>query len=162
MFSRLDHLLGGWGDRHILDLYAGSGALGLEALSRGAASATLVERDRAALAAIRRNVASLGAQASAQVVPAAVSALIGRGSPSAFDVVFADPPYDSADRIPTLLGSLITGGWVGADAVVVVETGRRAEVVWPAGLTAEQDRAYGDTRVWYGRRHTTPPGSDKD
>lgn len=163
VFSRLDHLLVSWEVRTVLDLYAGSGALGLEALSRGAAHATFVDRDRGAAASIRLNAASLGAADRSRVIASSVLTVLGRTQEATFDIVFADPPYDAvAAEIPNVLTELVAGGWLASDAVVVIETGRRYALSWPAGLSGDGDREYGDTMIWYGRRHTTPSGSDKD
>ena len=89
--------------------------------------------------------------------------VLGRTQEATFDIVFADPPYDAvAAEIPNVLTELVAGGWLASDAVVVIETGRRYALSWPAGLSGDGDREYGDTMIWYGRRHTTPSGSDKD
>lgn len=126
-----------------LDLYAGSGALGLEAVSRGAASATLVEDDPRALAAIRSNVDALGLAAT--VVDADVTRFLGQ-EPSPYDVVVLDPPYD-VDVDPVLAALL---PWLAEDAVVVVERRTRgARPTVPAGLREERSRRYGEATLWY-------------
>jgi 16S rRNA (guanine966-N2)-methyltransferase len=127
----------------VLDLYAGSGALGLEALSRGAAAATLVEDDPRALAAIRSNAEALDLPAT--VVDADVSAFLG-GPPSAYDVVVLDPPYE-LDVDPVLVALV---PWVAPDGVVVVERRTRGPApVAPEGLVAERSRRYGEATLWY-------------
>lgn len=130
----------------ILDLYAGSGALGLEALSRGAETATLVEDDPRALAALRVNVTSL--DVAATVVDMDVSRFLA-GPPSPYDVVLLDPPYEL--EIDPVLDVLLP--WLAEDAVVVVE--RRTRGPAPAftdGLELERSRRYGEATLWYFRR----------
>lgn len=144
----------------VLDLYAGSGALGLEALSRGAQSAVLVERGRAAAAVIRRNAAAvqkaLRASSVAEagerepvVVESAVHAYLGRAA-GPFDLVFTDPPYDLPDADMTADLAALTR-LLSPAAVVVVERARRANApdLDAAGLTLVRERAYGDTALWW-------------
>jgi 16S rRNA (guanine966-N2)-methyltransferase len=127
----------------VLDLYAGSGALGLEAVSRGAAGATLVEDDPRALAAIRSNVDALGLPAT--VVDDDVTRFLGR-APSPYDVVVMDPPYDV--DVDPVLASLLP--WVAEDGVVVVERRTRGgSPTAPAGLREERSRRYGEATLWY-------------
>jgi 16S rRNA (guanine966-N2)-methyltransferase len=132
----------------VLDLYAGSGALGLEALSRGATSAVFVETDHRAAAVIAKNIATLGAQAAA-VRRGPVAAVLAGGADRSVDLVFADPPYDvPAADIEEMLIALVGGGWVRAGTVVVVERGASGpEVVWPDGWDPWPSRRYGDTRI---------------
>ena len=132
----------------VLDLYAGSGALGLEALSRGAASALFVESDSRAAAVIKRNVDALGLS-GATVRRGVVATVLAAGADRPVDLVLADPPYEvSTAEIETLLDSLGRNGWLRADSVVVVERPvSSAELTWPAGWTAWDNRRYGDTRV---------------
>ena len=105
----------------MLDLYAGSGALGLEALSRGAASAVFVESDHRAAAVIAQNIASLGRDGGA-VRRGPVAAVLAGGADRPVDLVFADPPYDVADaEVEQMLAALVDGGWVRPGTVVVVE-----------------------------------------
>jgi 16S rRNA (guanine966-N2)-methyltransferase len=132
----------------VLDLYAGSGALGLEALSRGATSAVFVESDARAAAVIAKNIASLGAQA-ADVRRGPVAAVLAGGTVRAADLVFADPPYDvPAADVQAVLAALVTGGWARAGTVVVVERGTSGpELAWPDGFQAWPSRRYGDTRI---------------
>jgi 16S rRNA (guanine966-N2)-methyltransferase len=129
----------------VLDLYAGSGALGLEALSRGAHHALFVESDRRAAGALRANVAALGLGGS--VRQARVEAVLAEPAPDPFDLVVADPPYQVAgDRLDTVLGALVTAGWVGDGGVVVLERAARdPEPRWPDGFRARSPRRYGDT-----------------
>ncbi len=132
----------------VLDLYAGSGALGLEALSRGAASVLLVEADRRAAEVLARNIAAVGLP-GATVRRGAVAAVLGAGAPAPVDLVLADPPYEvSVDQLGEVLASLSAGGWVGPGAVVVVERAASGPVLsWPAGWDVWPVRRYGDTRL---------------
>jgi 16S rRNA (guanine966-N2)-methyltransferase len=135
----------------VLDLYAGSGALGLEALSRGAGSALFVESDRRAASVIEANVAALGAT-GAVVRCGSVGALLASGTDRAVQVVFADPPYEvSSADVEAVLAALIAGGWVAVGAIAVVERPKSARpLTWPAGWTPDRDRRYGDTRLEFG------------
>jgi 16S rRNA (guanine966-N2)-methyltransferase len=132
----------------VLDLYAGSGALGLEALSRGAAHVTFVESDPRAASVIQRNVETLGLS-TATVLRQPVVAVLGAGADRAADLVLADPPYDlGAAEAERVLDALGAGGWTTVGTVVVVE--RRASsrpLSWPDGWSAWPARRYGDTRL---------------
>jgi 16S rRNA (guanine966-N2)-methyltransferase len=131
----------------VLDLYAGSGALGLEALSRGAASAILVESDHRAAAMITRNVAALGLP-GATVRRAAVATVLA-GSATPVDLVFADPPYDlGAAEVEAMLRLLTEKGWARTGTVVVVERAASGPALqWPSGWEPMPERRYGDTRL---------------
>ena len=150
LFSRLDHMnvLDG---ATVLDLYAGTGALGLEALSRGAARATLVEKASAAARVASANVRSTGLPA--RVVTADARTYLGARSgedlTGEMDLVFIDPPYDIAeDDMTTVLASL--GSWIGPDALVVVERSTRAPApTWPAFLVLEDQRTWGETVAYF-------------
>lgn len=132
----------------VLDLYAGSGALGLEALSRGAASATLVEDDPAAVAVLRENVAHLGLP-GAHVVAVAVERWLAADPEPRYDLALLDPPYE-LDVVPVL--DLLLP-WLVDDAVVVVERATRGpELAWPIGLEPVRERRYGAATLWYARR----------
>lgn len=137
---------------HVMDLYAGSGALGLEAASRGAASVLLVESDRGAIGVIRANIADVGA-AGARVQAGTVEAALDRTPTLAYDLVLADPPYDvDEDSLAAVLDLLLTREWLSPDALVVVERSSRSpEPAWPAGLTLEARKDYGETVLWYAR-----------
>jgi 16S rRNA (guanine966-N2)-methyltransferase len=151
LFSSLESTFGSFAGLRVLDLYAGSGALGLEARSRGAAYALLVESHPAAVRAIRTNVAAVGLDC-VEVQAASVRRVLATPPDEPFDLVLADPPYAMSDgELAAVLGAL-TGGWLATDAVVVVERPRRGEPVhWPHGLVADRDRRYGETTLWYGR-----------
>lgn len=131
----------------VLDLYAGSGALGLEALSRGAASALFVESDRRAADVITRNIEAVGLSGANVRRGTAATVLGGGGGP--VDLVFADPPYDvSTAEVDTVLDVLNRNGWMAPGGVVVVERPVRvAELTWPEGWTVWPSRRYGDTRI---------------
>lgn len=146
----------------VLDLYAGSGALGLEALSRGAARAVLVESDRRAGAVIGANLDDLGL-AGGCLVTATVRSYLARPRPHAFDLVFADPPYADAPRaLPAVLAALTAPAetddpaasarparWLADDAAVVLERSAhdRTDLEWPAGFWPWPARRYGDVSV---------------
>ncbi|WP_214406724.1 16S rRNA (guanine(966)-N(2))-methyltransferase RsmD [Pseudonocardia lacus] len=137
----------------VLDLCAGSGALGLEALSRGAAHALFVESDRRAADVLRRNVAAVGLPgAVVRVAPAA--AVLGAPAERGYDVVLVDPPYELADtEITGWLAAAARHGWLAEDAVVVVERrAARRPFEWPPPLAGARERRYGDT-VLHVARH---------
>lgn len=138
----------------VLDLYAGSGALGLEALSRGAGSVTFVEQDRRAAEVIARNIETVGLPGAVlRRVPVA-TALAGAGTP--MDLVLADPPYDlGAAEVEAVLEALDRGGWLAAGAVVAVErSAHAARLTWPAGWAVWPERRYGDSRIEAGAAPT--------
>jgi 16S rRNA (guanine966-N2)-methyltransferase len=154
LFSALGALRGALDGAFVLDLYAGSGALGLEAWSRGAAAVTFVESDAAAAAVIRANVEALGVDAASVRCDRVERFLAGSGT--AFDVVFVDAPY--ADDVATVLGRLAdpAAGWLARDAIVVVErSSRDDDFAWPDGLSTARELTYGEARLrlalWYGR-----------
>ena len=132
----------------VLDLYAGSGALGLEALSRGGASALFVESDQRSAAVIARNIESLGLT-GATLRRGAVAAVLAAGSASPVDLVLADPPYDvAAAEVDAVLADLLTHGWAHEGTVTVLERAAAgAPLTWPAGWRLWPDRVYGDTRL---------------
>jgi 16S rRNA (guanine966-N2)-methyltransferase len=131
----------------VLDLYAGSGAVGLEALSRGAATAVLVESDVRAAAVIRRNAEAVGV-AGARVVVDRVERFLA-SSAAAYDIVFLDPPYATSDEI---VARVLAAVRLDPGGVVAVERATKApEPQWPEGVEVVQQRRYGDTTLWYGR-----------
>ena len=139
----------------VLDLYAGSGALGLEALSRGAAEALLVDRDPAAARAIRANVETLGFDGRAVVRQVPVATLLTGPPPGdPFDLALLDPPYDTpGGDVEEVLRRLIDGEWVDPGATVVVERAAGSPpLVWPAGWGSTWERCYGDTLVLFAQR----------
>jgi 16S rRNA (guanine(966)-N(2))-methyltransferase RsmD len=158
LFSSLESMLGGLEGAVVVDGFAGTGALGLEAWSRGASTVLLVERDPTALAVLRRNVAALGAAPAVRVLPGSVRAVLqagpdAAGIPAPVDAVLLDPPYAMpGDELAGLLALLPGSGWLAGDAVVVVERGRRGTpVTWPDGVVRLRERRYGETTLWYGR-----------
>lgn len=153
LFSSLESVVRLSGSR-VLDLYAGSGALGLEALSRGAAHVVLVDDARSAVAAMRGNARAVGL-AGAEIRRADAMQYLRRAD-GEFDLVLADPPYDLPDAEVVGLLAMLAGGWLARGAVVVLERGARGpEVPWPQGYGDTWRREFGDTRVqravWYGR-----------
>lgn len=132
-------------DAHVLDLFAGSGALGLEALSRGATQVTLVERDRDALAAIAANVATVDLPGATVVEREVAAALAGELPGAPFSVVVADPPYAvDGDELSALLAALVRH--LADEAIVTVERDKRDDPPrWPTGLLDVGTRTYGDT-----------------
>ena len=148
LFSRLEHLDVIAGAR-VLDLYAGSGALGLEAVSRGAAAVTLVEVARQAADVCRRNVVTLGVGDRVAVAAERAERFVERPPLAPWDLVLIDPPYDLPEAdLGTVLRGLV--GTLGHGAVVVVErSGRAPEPDWPDGLSRFDARSYGETAVWF-------------
>jgi 16S rRNA (guanine966-N2)-methyltransferase len=132
----------------VLDLYAGSGALGLEALSRGAASALFVESDRRAAAVIERNIATLGLP-GAILRRGRVADTLAAGATGPVDLVLADPPYDvDAGEVESLLSALAAYGWVREGSVAVIERAAGGPpLTWPDGWDPWDHRVYGDTRL---------------
>lgn len=137
----------------VLDLYAGSGAVGLEALSRGAAHALLVEADPRATRTLRENARTLGLD-GADVRTDKVERLAGTAPDAPYDVIFADPPYAlPAADLAAVLTDLDQHGWCAQEAVVVIERASRdPEWVWPKPLVSLRSRRYGEGTLWYGRR----------
>jgi 16S rRNA (guanine966-N2)-methyltransferase len=155
IFSRLDHY-GVVDDARVLDLYAGSGALGIEAASRGAREVTLVDSARVAVDVARRNVAALGLSEVRVVAQSAetfaATAAAGPGATGApFHLVFLDPPYDLAsDALARVLDHLAAPGVLDPAAVVVVERSTRtAEPAWPTGWELLARKDYGETAVFF-------------
>ncbi|MCU1536103.1 MAG: putative methyltransferase [Humibacillus sp.] len=150
LFSAVESWVGSLQGLRVLDLYAGSGAVGLEAWSRGAQAVTFVESDKATAALIATNARDLGL-AAADVRPQRVVAALGAAPGQPYDVVFSDPPYalsetDLADDL-----RLLADGWLAPDALVVVERSRRSpEPSWPTAIMGERHKRYGETTLWYG------------
>lgn len=152
LFARLDALLQAegrsWQDLAVLDLCAGSGALGLEAWSRGAHAVTCVERDRSTCRVIEANRDQLDAR-DVSVVCADIETWIPAGQ---FDCCFIDAPYAwSSQRVAEVLDRLVTHGALMEDAIVVVERPRAGASPFPAAVRCDAERPYGDTVLWYGR-----------
>jgi 16S rRNA (guanine966-N2)-methyltransferase len=136
----------------VLDLYAGSGALGLEALSRGAGRVVFVESSPRVLPVLRANLAAVGLPGG-RIVAGSVPRIVAGRAPGAFDLVLADPPYDvPADVVLDVLRGLTGHGWLAPGAVVVVERSSREEPFeWPTPLAGLRDRRYGEALLRYGR-----------
>lgn len=161
LFSAIEAWCGSLQGLRFLDLYAGSGAVGLEARSRGAAAVTLVEQDRRTSSLIRANAESLGF-AEIDVRAATVAGTLARPPSAPYDVAFLDPPYPLADAaVASDLGALAGNGWLVADAMVVVERSSRSpEPAWPDGLVDHRSKRYGETVLWYG--HAAPTDRPED
>ncbi|MFL6742840.1 MAG: 16S rRNA (guanine(966)-N(2))-methyltransferase RsmD [Sphingomicrobium sp.] len=147
LFSMLASRLGSFEELRVADLFAGSGALGFEALSRGAAHATFVESDPVAEATIRRNAESLCAAGRIQLPGGSALALV-RCDP--FDLVFADPPY-APDAGSNIVGAVVRAGWLAPGGWMSVETSR-GDSLDPAGLEVEAERDVGRARLTLLRR----------
>ena len=132
----------------VLDLYAGSGALGLEALSRGAESALFVESDRGAAAVLERNIATVGLP-GATLRRGQVAAVLAAGTSAPVDLVLADPPYEVvSSEVESVITALVVNDWVRDGSVVVVERAAHGRALtWPDGWDSWQPRIYGDTRL---------------
>lgn len=143
LFAMLTSRLGDFGGLAVADLFAGSGALGLEALSRGAASCLFVEQDRAALDTIRANIAMLGAQAATRVEAGSVTQL--RAAPQPLDVILLDPPYHSGAG-EVALDRLLRLGWIGPETWISLETAFNED---PAvkGLALDSQRRVGKGKL---------------
>lgn len=142
LFSMLASRLGSFEDLRVADLYAGSGALGLEALSRGAAHATFVETDPQALAAIRANLSALKAGERADVCPLSAANL---ASSQPFDVIFADPPYAPGSGT-AVVNSIRDAGWLAKGGWLAIETEAR-EAVDPGDWRLDAERQVGRARL---------------
>ncbi|MEP6759942.1 MAG: 16S rRNA (guanine(966)-N(2))-methyltransferase RsmD [Sporichthyaceae bacterium] len=158
LFSTLESLTGTLRGARVLDLYAGSGAVGLEALSRGAGAALMVDSDEAAVRVIRANVDTL-ALAGAEVRMGRAERLVA-ASPATepFDVAFLDPPYElDNDAVRAVLVDALANGWLAPDAVVAVErVTRGGPWTWPAGYAPVRFRRYGEATLWYGHAGSSP------
>jgi 16S rRNA (guanine966-N2)-methyltransferase len=153
LFATIVSMVGSLDGARVLDLYAGSGAVGLEALSRGAAHVLLVESGARAGAVIRANISSIGLP-GAELVTDRVERVLARGpGRDPYDVVFADPPYaQPGEGVTAMLATLAGQGWLAPGALVIVERATRSGPVgWPAGFTADRARRYGEATFWYAR-----------
>jgi 16S rRNA (guanine(966)-N(2))-methyltransferase RsmD len=154
LFSSLDAANLLYGHR-FLDLYAGSGAVGLEAASRGADHVLLVESDPRAARVLRGNVEALKAAGKVTISAGRVSSTLAGGPiGGAYDVVFADPPYAVEEvEITAMMRDLVQHEWLAPDAVLIIERSKRSpEPHWVDGITGDRSRRYGETVLWYGRR----------
>jgi 16S rRNA (guanine966-N2)-methyltransferase len=152
LFATITSIAGPLDGARVLDLYAGSGAVGLEALSRGAGHVLLVEQGGRAVRVIRENIEAIGLP-GAVLVADRVERVLARGpAGDRYGIVFADPPYALADAaVERVLDLLAEGGWLAPGALVIVERATRSgPVSWPAGFTPDRDRRYGEATFWYG------------
>ncbi|MFE7801092.1 16S rRNA (guanine(966)-N(2))-methyltransferase RsmD [Nocardia sp. NPDC057440] len=159
LFSALEARMDFDGVR-VLDLYAGSGALGLEALSRGARHALLIESDRKAAAIVRGNIADLGLP-GAELRVGAVTAVLAHAGAGDYDLALSDPPYDlDTAAVTDDVRALAERGWLAPGALVVVERSIRSpEIDWPAGYVPAKVRKYGETRIELAEFACGPPAS---
>jgi 16S rRNA (guanine966-N2)-methyltransferase len=153
LFSAAGSILGSFEGARVLDLYAGSGAVGLEALSRGASHALLVEAEGRPAQAIRANIGVVALDGG-QLVQDRVERLLARGLPAGdepYDVVFADPPYAlPGPELTGVLAALATRGWLAPGALAIVERASRSEPLrWPGGFSPLRSRKYGEATLWY-------------
>jgi 16S rRNA (guanine966-N2)-methyltransferase len=161
LFSTIVSMLGSLAGTRVLDLYAGSGAVGLEALSRGADHVLLVEQGARATRVIRENIEAIGLP-GAVLAADRVERVLARGPAPAggqastvggrYDVVFADPPYALADTaVSQVLSLLADQAWLAPGALVIVERATRSgPVSWPNGFVPDKTRRYGEATFWYG------------
>ncbi|MEU1372789.1 16S rRNA (guanine(966)-N(2))-methyltransferase RsmD [Streptomyces triculaminicus] len=153
LFSTWESFLGTLQGTRVLDLYGGSGAVGLEALSRGAGHVLLVEADARAVRVIRDNVRAVGLPGAEVRTGKAEQVITGAPPAGPYDVVFLDPPYVVGDdALREILLTLRTRGWLADEALVTVERSTRGgEFGWPEGFDALRARRYGEGTLWYGR-----------
>ncbi|MGL5808636.1 MAG: 16S rRNA (guanine(966)-N(2))-methyltransferase RsmD [Nocardioides sp.] len=151
LFSAIESRHGSLAGQRFLDLFAGSGAVGLEAWSRGADFVTFVERDRRTATLLQGNATQIGF-AAPDVWPLDVGSVLRRRPVAPYDVVFGDPPYAHGDDdVDGLLELVVTGGWLADDSLVVLERSSRSRAPdWPAGIRATWHRRYGETALWFG------------
>ncbi|MDT0202906.1 16S rRNA (guanine(966)-N(2))-methyltransferase RsmD [Nocardioides sp. AE5] len=168
LFSAIESWCGSLEGLRFLDLYAGSGAVGIEARSRGAGVVTLVESDRRTATLVAANVRKVGLN-RAEVISATVEQFLLRVPRAPYDVVFLDPPYPVTNaEVEGILGNLVQNGWLAEGALVVVERASRGErFTWPAGIEEWREKKYGETLLGYGRAarasaqdHGTPSDGD--
>jgi 16S rRNA (guanine966-N2)-methyltransferase len=157
LFSSIESWCGSLQGLRFLDLYAGSGAVGLEAWSRGAGVVTLVESNRRTARLIVDNARVLGF-AKADVVSASVASALGTPPAAPYDVVFLDPPYPlDEDALGADLALLSAHAWLVPGAMVVVERSSRSpEPTWPDGVQGTRSKRYGETVLWYGHAAVNP------
>jgi 16S rRNA (guanine966-N2)-methyltransferase len=163
LFATVTAVRGGLAGAFVLDLYAGSGAVGLEALSRGAADVLLVEADSRAARVIRENIALVGLP-GARLITDKVERLLLRGPDDGTpprDFVFADPPYAvSDDEVSRVLIALADRDWLAAGALIAVERATRSGApTWPAGYETDRSRRYGEATLWYGHAAGAQPAA---
>jgi 16S rRNA (guanine966-N2)-methyltransferase len=151
LFSAVESWCGSLQGLRFLDLYAGSGAIGLEAWSRGAGVVTMIEQDRRTAGLISANAKDLGF-AKADVRVGSVATALHTPPAAPYDIAFLDPPYPlEGDAVDDDLSALAANAWLVPGALVVVERSSRSPApTWPDGLVPLRDRRYGETVLWYG------------
>ncbi len=151
LFSALEAELGSLEGLRFLDLYAGSGAIGLAAWSRGAGVVTFVESDKRAATVIGHNADAIGLSRP-HVLTSPVATTLRRTPSAPYDVVFSDPPYALTDGdVAADLRQVISGGWVSHTALLIVERSSRSPAPrWPEGIHRSRAKVYGETTLWYG------------
>lgn len=156
VFSMLEARGVHWHGSRVLDLFAGSGSLALEALSRGAEEAWFLDKNPRAVAAIKATLAELGVKPSrARVVAADLLKALARSAPAPFDIVFVDPPY-GLDLLPPAMEKAVRGGWIAEGGLVLAEVEARCDFAdrLPVELIPQADRLYGQTRILLWRNST--------
>jgi len=171
LFATISSIARSLAGARVLDLYAGSGAVGLEALSRGAGHVLMVEAGARAGRVIKENIATLGLSGAEVIVDRVERVLVrgpdGPGGPDGpdgpdgdarYDVVFADPPYAlDGEEVSAMLTALADRAWLAPGALVIVERATRSGPVrWPAGYVQDRARRYGEATFWYGLAAGTP------
>ena len=161
LFSALESQFGSLHGLRLLDLYAGSGAVALEAVSRGATGVVAVESDRRVASLVSQNARTLGLTVEVNANP--VERVLAAPARTPFDVVFLDPPYPlPAAEVDAVLGLLVEHDWLVPGAVVVVERSRRSvEPAWPDGLGSVRQKKYGETVLWYLSRPVEPSSQEE-
>ena len=156
IFSSVEHAVSGLDDLRVLDLFSGSGAFGIESISRGATEVVLIEKDLRAADTLHNNVANFGIKNARVVIADAFSEVSQKSGRGSFDVVFIDPPYlFEDDQVNTLINQLVENDWLNEYALIVVERGSRSHVVWPESVEELRKKVYGDTTIWYGQYLTS-------
>ena len=151
LFGTVLSIMGSLAGARVLDLYAGSGAVGLEALSRGARHVLLVESGDRASRVIRQNIEAIGLS-GAELAAGRVAQILARGpSGGRYDLVFADPPYAlPGDEVTAMLSALADRDWLAPGALVIVERATRSgPITWPDGFAPDRARRYGEATIWY-------------
>ena len=153
LFATVVSMVGSLSGSRVLDLYAGSGAVGLEALSRGAEHVLLVESGTRAARVIRANIEAIGLPGAEVVTDRVERILARRPEHGRYHVVFADPPYALADNeVSAMLQALSDHGWLAPGALVIIERATRSgPFSWPAGFEPDRARRYGEATFWYAR-----------